>query len=82
MPRSLHVRLDETAEAALNAVRAADGGTDSDVVRAALRESAERRRRRAALSAEVQALMSDEDDGAEMRAIREQMASLAPDVSG
>lgn len=78
--RSLHVRLDERSEDALGVIRAAEGGSDSEAVRTALREAAERRRQRASLRAEVQALMADERDAAEMRVVREQMAELAPDV--
>ncbi len=79
MARSLHVRLDENSEDALSIVRAAEGGSDSAAVRTALREAADRRRRRAALHAEVQALRADEQDAEEMRLIREHMAALAPD---
>lgn len=79
MARSLHVRLDDIAEDALNAVRAAEGGSDSQVVRAALREAADRRRRRASLRAEIRALTEDDEDAAELRLIRDQMAALAPE---
>jgi hypothetical protein len=44
----------------------------------ALRETAARRRSRSAIAAEVQRLAADDADRAEMRAIREQMAKLAP----
>lgn len=81
MARSVHVRLDETSENALGVVRAAEGGSDSEAVRTALREAADRRRRRASLRAEAQALLADEQDAEEMRLIREQMAALAPDSS-
>lgn len=79
MARSLHVRLDEASEDALSVVRSAQGGNDSEAVRTALREAADRRRRRTSVRDEVLALMADEDDAAEMRLIREQMAALAPD---
>lgn len=78
--RSLHVRLDGPSEDALGVVRAAHGGSDSEAVRLALRETAERRRRSAALRGEVQALLADEDDAEEMRVVREQMAALAPEL--
>lgn len=78
MARSLHVRLDETAEDALGVVRAASGGTDSEAVRIALREAADRRRRTESLRAEALALRADEEDAEEMDVIREQMAELAP----
>ncbi|MGP0102982.1 MAG: hypothetical protein ACLPUT_15365 [Solirubrobacteraceae bacterium] len=79
MARSLHVRLDDSSEAALSVIRN-DGVSDSEAVRAALREAAARRRMRSSIAAEVQRLAADEADRAEMRAIREQMAELAPDA--
>jgi len=79
MSRAIHVRLDDASQAALGIVRADQGSTESEAVRAALREAAERRRRRASVRAEVHALMQDEDDAREMRLIREQMAALAPE---
>ena len=57
----------------------ADGSTDSEAVRAALREAAERRRSRSSLREEVRQLVADKTDREEMSAIREQMAELAPD---
>jgi hypothetical protein len=79
MARSLHVRLDETSATALDIVRAdADGMTDSEAVRVALREAAGRRRSRSAIREEVRQLAADERDREEMRVIREQMAELAP----
>lgn len=77
MSRSIHVRLDAAADAALALLRA-DGMTDSEAVRVALREAGERRRTRAALAAEVRSLASDPDDRAEARDVRELMAGLAP----
>ncbi len=77
MSRSLHVRLDDSSAAALSIVR--NGGlSDSEAVRTALREAAARRRARSSIVAEVQRLAADSADRAEMRAIREQMAELAP----
>jgi Arc/MetJ-type ribon-helix-helix transcriptional regulator len=78
--RSLHVRLDDSAAAALDVVRA-DGLSDSEAVRTALREAAARRRVRSALREEVHRLAADEADREEMRIIREQMAELAPPQS-
>jgi Arc/MetJ-type ribon-helix-helix transcriptional regulator len=75
--RSLHVRLDPTAAAALDVVRA-EGLSDSEAVRTALREAAARRRSRSALRAEAARLAADPKDRAEMDAIREHMAELAP----
>jgi hypothetical protein len=75
--RSLHVRLDDATAAALDLVRA-EGLSDSEAVRTALREAAARRRIRSALRDEVRQLAADEDDRAEMRLVMEQMAELAP----
>jgi hypothetical protein len=78
--RSLHVRLDDGSHAALDVVRA-DGLTDSEAVRTALREAAARRRARSAIRDEVRRLAADERDREEMRVIREQLAELAPPLS-
>lgn len=77
MSRSLHVRLDDSSAAALQIVR---GGalSDSEAVRTALRESAAKRRSRSSIAEEVERLAADERDRTEMRAVREQMAELAP----
>jgi len=77
MARSIHVRLDDASAAALAIVRA-DGLSDSEAVRTALREAGARRRLRSAVRDEVRQLAADEDDRAEMRLIREQLAELAP----
>ena len=79
MARSLHVRLDDASAAALDVVRA-EGMNNSQAVRAALQEAADRRRSRAAVRAEVRLVADDADDREEMRAIREQMAELAPEA--
>ena len=76
----MHVRLDDSSAAALKVVRA-DGLTDSEAVRTALRESAARRRTRAAIREEVRRLSADQRDRDEMRIIREQMAELEPPAS-
>jgi len=78
--RSLHVRLDNASEAALEIVRA-EGLTDSEAVRIALREAAARRRVRSAIRDEVRRLAADECDREEMRIIREQLVELAPPPS-
>jgi Arc/MetJ-type ribon-helix-helix transcriptional regulator len=78
MARSLHVRLDDSSAAALNVIRG-DGLTDSEAVRAALREAAARRRARSSIAAEVRRLAADEIDRAEMASVREELAELAPD---
>lgn len=79
MSRSLHVRLDDSSTAALNVIRG-DTSSDSEAVRTALREAAARRRTRSSIVAEVQRLAADDADRAEMQAIREQMAELAPEA--
>lgn len=79
MARSLHVRLDDSSAAALDLI-SNDGLSDSEAVRTALREAAARRRLRSSIAAEVQTLAADDADRAEMRAIREQLAELAPNA--
>jgi Arc/MetJ-type ribon-helix-helix transcriptional regulator len=70
--------LDDSSTAALNVIRN-EGLSDSEAVRTALRETAARRRVRSSIAAEVQRLSADSADRVEMRAIREQMAELAPE---
>jgi uncharacterized coiled-coil DUF342 family protein len=77
MARSIHVRLDDASVAALDIVRATEM-TESEAVRTALQEAAARRRVRSAIQDEVAQLANDAGDRAEMQAIREQMAALAP----
>lgn len=77
--RSIHVRLDDAAEAAL-AVMRGDGINDSEAVRTALTETAGRRRSRAAIAEEVRNLAGSTEDREEMRAVREQLAELAPPI--
>jgi Arc/MetJ-type ribon-helix-helix transcriptional regulator len=81
MARSIHVRLDDSSTAALNVVRA-DGLSDSEAVRTALREAAVRRRSRSAIQQEVRDLVADDHDREEMRLVREQMAEFAPTLPG
>ena len=77
MARSIHIRLDESSEAALGLMRN-EGLTDSEAVRAALREAGAERSTRSALRAEAARLAASEGDRAEMAAIRAQMDELAP----
>jgi hypothetical protein len=77
VPRSLHVRLDDSSAAALDIVRAGSL-SDSEAVRIALREAAARRRLRSSVRAEVRELRADKRDREEMRLIREQLAEFAP----
>lgn len=81
MGRAIHVRLDDDADAALGRLRAG-GLTDSEAVRVALREAADRRGARSALVAEVAALVADPEDRAEAQTVRELMADLAPEAPG
>jgi hypothetical protein len=78
--RSLHVRLDDSAAAALRVVRG-DASSDSEAVRTALQEAAARRRSRSSIAEEVERLAANEADRTEMRIIREQMSELVPEVS-
>lgn len=81
MPRSIHVRLDDTSALALGLLRAG-GLSDSEAVRVALREAADRRRARMALASEARALAADRDDLAEAQEVRELMSELAPENLG
>jgi len=78
--RSIHVRLDDAADAALGLLRAG-GLTDSEAVRVALREAGQRRRTRSALAAEVNALAIHPEDNTEARRVRELMGELAPQTT-
>jgi len=55
--------------------------TDSEAVRAALREAAMRRRTRSAIRDEVKRLAADQTDREEMQLIRDQLAELARPAS-
>ena len=79
--RSIHVRLDDESAGALAQLRE-DGQTDSDAVRAALRDAARRRRGRSALRAEAERLAGDSADRRELADIDAILASIAPDDSG
>lgn len=76
MPRTIQARLDARAEEDL-AVLSSEGHNDSDAIRVALRESADRRRRRGALRAEAEATAGDPADRAEARRVREDMDMIA-----
>ncbi len=77
MSRALHVRLDADAEAALAVLRA-EGMSDSQAVRSALKEARAQRRRRETLREEARRIASDAGDLAEMAALREQLDELTP----
>jgi Arc/MetJ-type ribon-helix-helix transcriptional regulator len=74
--RTVQARLDERAEDDLALLRN-EGHNDSDAIRVALREAAERRRRRSALRAEAQRAATDPEDLAEARRAREEMDAVA-----
>lgn len=78
MAKSLHVRLDDASEAAL-ALISQGGITDSEAVRTALTEAADRRRKRSALAAEAAALAADEIDRVEIRAIQDHLDEFSSD---
>ena len=75
MSKAISVRLDDEAERALASLQAT-GLSRSEAIRAALVESAARRRRSSELAAEVAALEADEVDATEMAAVAELMESL------
>jgi len=62
---AISVRLDDDALRALRVLEAS-GLTRSEAIRSSLIESADRRRRRSALAAEVAALEANADDRAEI----------------
>ena len=76
--RTVRARLDEASERALS-VLMREGRTESQAVRTALTEAAQRRTRRSALAAEVARLAADPRDTAERRAVMADMDAVAPD---
>jgi Arc/MetJ-type ribon-helix-helix transcriptional regulator len=76
VPRTVQARLDAHAENDLAVLRN-EGHNDSDAIRVALREAADRRRRRSALRLEAERAASDPEDLAEARRVREEMDALA-----
>jgi hypothetical protein len=76
MARTVQARLDNRAEEDL-ALLLNEGHNDSEAIRVALREAAERRRSRSALRAEVELAASDPGDLAEARRVRQEMDQLA-----
>jgi Arc/MetJ-type ribon-helix-helix transcriptional regulator len=75
VPAAISVRLDPEAMRALAQLEAT-GLSRSEAIRRAIRESASRLRRRAALAAEVEALDADDDDRNEMLEIAAFMESM------
>jgi Arc/MetJ-type ribon-helix-helix transcriptional regulator len=76
MPRTVQARLDERAEEDLAVLRN-EGHSDSDAIRLALREAAERRRRKGELRLEAEMAASDPEDLAQARRVRAEMGALA-----
>ena len=76
MARTVQARLDERAEDDLSLLRG-EVANDSEAIRLALRESAERRRRRSALREVAQMAARDADDLAEARRVRQYMDAVA-----
>jgi Arc/MetJ-type ribon-helix-helix transcriptional regulator len=76
MPRTVQARLDEHSEQDLAVLRN-EGHTDSDAIRVALREAAERRRRKSALRLEAAAAAADPEDLAEALRVRAEMDAVA-----
>jgi len=76
MSRTVQARLDEHAEDDLALLRS-EAGTDSEAIRLALREAAERRRRRSAVRAEAIRAAQDPEDLAEARRVREDLDAIA-----
>jgi hypothetical protein len=76
MTRTVQARLDARAEDDLALLRN-EGHNDSDAIRLALSEAAERRRRRSALRREAGLAASDAEDLADARQVRAEMDALA-----
>jgi hypothetical protein len=76
MPKTVQARLDQRAEEDLALLRN-EGHTDSEAIRLALRESAQRRRRRSALRAEAERTGADPHDRTIMREVLEDMEAVA-----
>ena len=72
----MQARLDERAQDDLALLRG-EVANESEAIRLALRESAERRRRRSAVRAEALQAARDPEDLAEARRVREDMDAVA-----
>ena len=72
----MQARLDERAEDDLALLRG-EVANDSEAIRLALRESAERRRRRSVVRAEALRAAADPEDLAEARRVRQDMDAVA-----
>jgi hypothetical protein len=76
MPKTVQARLDARAEDDLAVLRN-EGPNESAAIRLALREAAERRRRKSALRLEAEEAGSDPADLEEARRVRAEMDELA-----
>jgi Arc/MetJ-type ribon-helix-helix transcriptional regulator len=76
MARTVQARLDARAEADLAVLRN-EGHNESEAIRLALREAAERRQRRSELRFEAEKAAADPEDRAEARRVRADMDALA-----
>jgi Arc/MetJ-type ribon-helix-helix transcriptional regulator len=74
--RVVRARLDQASERALG-VLMGEGRNESEAVRAALVEAANRRQLRSALAAEVERLAADDADTAERRAVMADMEAIS-----
>jgi hypothetical protein len=74
--RTVRARLDETSERALG-VLMREGRNESEAVRAALVEAAQRRARQSAVADEVRRLAADLDDTRERRAVMADMDAVS-----
>ena len=76
MTRTVQARLDDRSEQDLALLRN-EGRTDSEAIRLALHEAAERRRRRSSVRLEAEAAAADPADLAEALRIRTEMDEIA-----
>lgn len=76
--RIVRARLDEASERALSTLMR-EGRNESEAVRTALVEAADRRRQRVALAEEVRRLNEDPADVAELKAIMADLDTIEPD---
>jgi len=77
MARIVQAQLDEQSERDLGVLRNL-GHTDSEAIRLALREAADRRRRKSSLRREAEEAGTDPADRAEMQRILEELEPLSP----
>lgn len=76
MARTVQARLDQRAEDDLAVIRG-EGRNDSEAIRLALGEAADRRRSRVAIRMEAEQAAADPQDVAEARRVRADMDEIA-----